>query len=153
MILKRCLTAALLLFVGVSLVVALDLVRPAGEPGPHGPATAARLIVYSFHGATTCPTCRAIEELTRETLATRFADELAAGEIEWRVVDFDAPGNGHYVEDFGLYAAMIVLADGRATPPARWMRLDGVWEHADDRTAFVAYVGNEVSAFLEGERR
>ncbi len=158
MFLRKCQTAALLLFVGVSLVVlALDLAREARPPRPGAdPATAGRaprLIVYSFHGATTCPKCRAIEALTREALRTRFADELAAGDIEWRVVDFDAPGNGHYVEDFGLYAALVVLAEGGSVPPPRWKRLDDVWELTGDRAAFLVYVADEVSAFLAEGRR
>lgn len=43
--------------------------------------------VLSFHTKKRCPTCIAIERLTREVVETQFAEPLADGSLVFRVVD------------------------------------------------------------------
>ena len=159
MILKKIVTGVLLLFVAVSLVVlGLDLIRqgrgaqtPGAEP-PAPPSPSPRTIVYCFHLTTRCPACRAIEAHTFETLQIYFADELARGEIEWQVVDYQAPGREPFVKQFELVTSSVVLVDGPSWPPARWKKLPHVWDYANDPMAFFDYVQKELHGFLhEGQ--
>lgn len=60
--------------------------RPAGKtaestPSPDG------VEVLSFHAKKRCPTCIAIEKLTREVVETQFAGPLSDGSLTLRVVD------------------------------------------------------------------
>ena len=43
--------------------------------------------VLSFHTKKRCPTCVAIEQLTREVIETEFAAQLADGSLALRVTD------------------------------------------------------------------
>lgn len=48
-----------------------------------------RVEVLSFHGKKRCPTCVAIEQLTRQVVETEFAAQLADGSVVFRIVDID----------------------------------------------------------------
>lgn len=58
---------------------AVDSAAPRGD----------RVEVLSFHGRRRCPTCVAIERLTREVVDESFAREVADRRLELRVVEID----------------------------------------------------------------
>ncbi len=154
---KRVVIAALLAFVVVGLVIfGIDLTRRTGStdrPEPDEQAANAKLIVYCFHTTEGCETCRHFKDYTRQTLKTHFAGELERGEIVWRAVPYDAPGNEHFIKDFGLVTSMVVLADPRTSHPTPPKSLVGVWDHKNDQTAFMDYIHTEVNAFLKDEAK
>lgn len=43
--------------------------------------------VLYFHGKQRCVTCRSIEKLTQEVLATDFAKEMKSGQIKFKTID------------------------------------------------------------------
>lgn len=47
-------------------------------------------VVY-FHGLKRCPTCRAIEEETRQLVDSIFADDLKSGSLRFTIVDISTP--------------------------------------------------------------
>lgn len=60
------------------------------NPGPKSAEPASPscgVEVLSFHTRQRCPTCVAIEKLTREVVETDFAAQLANGTLVFRVVD------------------------------------------------------------------
>ncbi len=126
---------------------------PAGaKPAGASAATAEdrHVIAYYFHGAVRCRTCRKIEATAEEVLRERFGDDLNAGRLEWRVVNYDEPANEHFIKDFKLVAPSLVLVglhDGRQD---RFKSLDKVWQYAHDEQLFKVYVRDEVRAFLRG---
>lgn len=62
--------------------------QPAAADSPA--QTPGRVEVLSFHGRQRCPTCRAIEQLTREVVEGEFAREVADGTVVLRVVEIEA---------------------------------------------------------------
>ena len=46
--------------------------------------SALKAVVYYLHTTFRCVTCNEIERLTKTLVETEFADDLAAGRIEWR---------------------------------------------------------------------
>lgn len=56
--------------------------KPAPSESPSD-----RVEVLSFHTRQRCPTCVAIEQLTREVVEADFAAQLADGKLVFRVVD------------------------------------------------------------------
>jgi hypothetical protein len=151
---RSLITAALLLIVAATVGVAVrDEVRQrrtalaktvqTGQMNAAGP----KLIVYYFHTTTRCVSCLKIENLTQFTLESDFPSELAAGLIEWRPVNLDTPGNGHFAKEYGLYTKSVVLSevlDGRET---RWRNLENVWHLLPDPDGFRRYVEEEVRSF------
>lgn len=72
--------------------------------------------VLSFHARKRCPTCTAIERLTRETIETRFATQLADGALALRVVDIGA--QEALADEYGVtWSSLLVVRrkDGRET--------------------------------------
>lgn len=159
---RAAVTVVLLAFVASSLAVLAVKELGDGRPGPDeaqgrkeaaGAASAAgdpEFIAYYFHGATRCLSCRVIESYTRETLETAFGGMLADGTLTWRVVNVSLPENRHFIQDFGLYAPSVVLAqleDGRTV---RWKNLELVWGLLRDKAAFQRYVEEETRRFIAG---
>lgn len=149
--LRYAATGALLAFVAASLAAAVaDVAGLRGTPAAQPPAPEPpgdRLIAYYFHTATRCPTCRAIEALARES----FGPAIDAGEVDWRVVNYQEPANRHFAADFKLLCPSVVLVRARGGEVARWKNLERVWELNDDRAAYVEYARGELAAF-RGER-
>ena len=66
-----------------------DMTQPAvGDRRPD--TSSGRVEVLSFHTRRRCPTCRAIEQLTREVVSKTFARQVADSLLVLRVVEIDA---------------------------------------------------------------
>lgn len=161
---RSVITAVLLLFVAVSaafLIAEQVARRPSADAEPNHsgpaeptdaeakpPASSPKVIAYYFHGNFRCETCRRIEAYAREAVEDAFADELANGTLEWRVVNVEERGNGHYVDDFQLVTRSLVLVAPGSEGPNAWKNLQEVWSLVRDKQAFQQYVRDEVLAFL-----
>jgi len=143
---KNILAVALLLFVAASLVaVAVNRGRDGGAdtaPLPDG------VTVYYFHSKTRCPTCRSIESFAHEAITEGFADALQSGRMKWQVVNYELPGNEHFVEQYHLVAPIVVLVRCEGGEVKESKELPRVWELVDDRDAFIEYVQTETRAML-----
>lgn len=161
----RKITAAGLLAFVVASVAALGIRewrggRNAAGPAP-GPAAQTpgaadpalpedTVIAYYFHRSERCDTCNKMEAYSQAALQSGFAEQLAGGRLQWRVVNYEEPENKHFREDFDLLAPSLVLAamrDGRQT---RFEDLPDIWILVDDQNEFVDYVQRELRGFLEG---
>jgi hypothetical protein len=166
---KTIVTAVLLAFVAVSVAFLVVKERRGAAPETAAPAEGAPAVsgenagdaataravttgtvVYYFHGTRRCPTCRKLEEYTREAIMAAFAGDIEAGTLGWRPVDTDVPGNEHFVKDYVLSTKSVVLSavtDGEET---RWRNLPRIWELVGDKNAYIAYIQSEVRTFQEG---
>ncbi|MFN2377382.1 MAG: nitrophenyl compound nitroreductase subunit ArsF family protein [Candidatus Binatia bacterium] len=122
------------------------------EPAASAPATPAdqahRVIAYYFHTSYRCSSCRTIEAYSREAVETAFARELEDGRLVWKMVDFEAKGNEHFVEDYALFTKSLVLVNEVPGKPAEWKNLEKVWQLLHDKPAFLLYVQEETRAYL-----
>ena len=50
----------------------------------------------------------------------QFAAEAADGRIQWRAIDYQSPGNEHWLADFHLLTGGVVLVQLRDGRPRRW---------------------------------
>lgn len=109
-----------------------------------------KVVVYYFHGNMRCMTCRTIESYAKEAIESEFVDALRDGRLEWRVVNVEAHGNGHFVQDFQLTTRSVVLerlADGKRQD---WKNLDRVWKLVrSDKEDFMKYIQGETGPYLE----
>jgi len=147
-------TWILLLFVAATVgKLVLDAVGeepPPGEPVAEVPVSDGHdtLIVWFIHTDVRCWNCNTIEKLAHETLTERFADELASGAVQWRVVNMDEPGNEHYGEDFALLTSSVVLAETKGEVVEDWKNLSRVWDLVTEEAEFKDYVEKGVRGFL-----
>jgi hypothetical protein len=107
-----------------------------------------KLMVYYFHGAKRCMSCRTIEGYSHDVILTNFADQVESGRIEWQTLNFTNPKNAHFKEDFELYTQSLVLVDMVNGEMKRWKNLKDVWTLLRNKEAFYEYVNDEVTEFL-----
>ncbi|MCB9832125.1 MAG: hypothetical protein H6807_06580 [Planctomycetes bacterium] len=152
--LKRGLGLTLLLFAVVALVVGVYRERAISRAAAEievEKTEAAAVTVFYFHGDERCRTCNKIEAETERVVSTRFAAELASGELVLKVVNFDRPENLHYRDDYQL-AFGTVLVRGRGEEAA-WKNLEEVWDHVNaDPPAFEDYLVANLRQMLESGR-
>jgi hypothetical protein len=106
------------------------------------------LLVYYFHGNKRCPTCRAIEAQSFETIQTEFAASLDRGELVWETLNYDDPSGKDLAKTFDIEAAVVVLAQMKDGAVAKWKRLDEVWGLVGDKPAFAQLIRDEVTRML-----
>lgn len=123
---------------------------PAAKPSPKAPEKKAgfKIIAYYFHGNVRCATCKKLEALSDEAIKTGFPQELKNGVIEWRVVNVEAKGNEHFIEEYKLFSKSLVLVEMDGDKQLKWKNLDKIWELVKDKDAFLKYVQNEVKLYL-----
>lgn len=152
---KKIVQVGLLLFAALAVVVLVS--REIKQPAPDVGATDAAggelprkaVIAYYFHGDTRCPTCRDIEEYSREAIETGFATQLAAGSVEWRVVNYEFPANQHFATEYEIVASTVVVVRTDGGRVADWRNLSRVWELVGEKDALMTYVRQETQAMLD----
>ena len=160
--LKRAIAGVFLLFALASLAtLVVKEVRARNAPPPGvkdaaaGTASSAtgrdHVVAYYLYGNIRCVTCKGMEALTKDTVTTAFAKELADGRLEFRVDNFERPGNEHFSRDFEIIAASALLTEEKGGKVVRWKNLKDIWELNDSKDKFQAYIHKETTAFLSGQ--
>ena len=152
---KNLLTVGLLVFVAAAMVT-IVVREGGGKDSPDTPtvATAAAqlpadgLVAYYFHGEIRCPTCKKIEAYAHESLQAGFPKEWNSGAIAWRVLNYEASANDHYVTEYEIAAPTVVLVRTSHGQPEDWRNLTRVWELAGDKGAFMKYIQEQARALL-----
>ena len=148
---KRIIRILLLLFVAGSIAYLVVNEYVLSRQGTEAKCNEqVEVIVYYFHGARRCVTCRTIESYIAEALKTYFPDDLAAGKLSWEPINVDEPWNNHFIEAYGIATNTAVLADMRNLEAARHKKLDRVWKLVRNKEAFFEYIHREVAGFLSG---
>ncbi|MFA4945205.1 MAG: nitrophenyl compound nitroreductase subunit ArsF family protein [Lentisphaeria bacterium] len=154
--LKKGITGLLLGFVLFSLGYGVGrevtLRQAGGERLAAAPAAAPaeRVAVLYLHGNLRCAGCLAIERMVQETVAARFPDELAAGVVELRTLNFQKVPK--LARCYDVLASTVVVVRIQGGKEVAFRRLDGVWEQLEDPAAFEAYLADAVAAWLPGGR-
>ncbi len=156
--LKTAFTAGLLLFVAAS--IATPIVRhviaarrrsfvdvTAADAAPARPDA---LVVYDFRANVRCAACRTLEACSREVVAQQFPAEAADGRIEWHAIDYQTPGNEHWLSDYQLLTGGVVLVQFRDGRPERWTALTETWNMTADRAGLSKYLEDRIRAFQAG---
>jgi hypothetical protein len=78
-------------------------------------------------------------------LAAGFAEELAKGEVQWRVLNYEHPENRSLVERYQIVAPIVVLSKVKDGTETSWSSLDKVWQLTHDKAEFVRYVREEAN--------
>ena len=150
---------AVVAVIGVLLTLAVfaqNSRRPDSRPA-NAPSTAAkiadqghqpRIIAYYFHGTVRCVTCRKIESLSHDVVASDFAEPLKTGQLEWQVVNVDLPENQHFIRDYQLVTKSLVLVKHEGGKQVGYKNLQKIWTYINSEQAFRAYVKGELQVAL-----
>jgi hypothetical protein len=167
---KKIVTTALLVFVAASISYMIarencicSVPRQVAPPAAMQPQAVPlsdikqaepnqQLIVYYFHGDVRCPTCHKLEGYAKEALDTYFADDLAAGKIQWKPTNIDRPGNEHFVKDYSLVTKSVVVSRVLDGNEVSWKNLDQIWQKVGDKNSYLEYIQDSIIKFLGNER-
>jgi hypothetical protein len=168
---KKIITTALLVFVAASIgyMIAREncvcsVLRQSAPPAAVQPQAVPlsvpgqaepnqQLIVYYFHGDARCATCYKLEQYAKESLDTYFADDLAAGKIQWKPTNVDTSGNEHFVKYYELVSKSVILSKTVDGQEVAWKNLDQIWQLVRDKDKYLAYIRDSVTAFAaEGQK-
>jgi hypothetical protein len=154
--LRQSVTVALLAFAiaatafGVVRIVRDASARPEASEEPAGP----RVVVFYLHGDARCDKCVAMQGYSKAAVESAFAEELAAGDVAFREVNYHEPADAHYATEFDVSSPSLVIARydqaGRRTAH---QNLPRIWDLADDEGQFRQYVIQHVSEALPAEGR
>ncbi len=109
--------------------------------------------MFYFHGKRRCMTCKNIESTAGKVVREQFAEQLKAGTLAWRVVNFEEKGNEHYVKDLGLVGAGVVVARVDKAGKVRDAKnLQKVWQLSRDETGMRKYLMREVGPYLRAQK-
>jgi hypothetical protein len=112
-------------------------------------APAHKIVAMYFHGDVRCATCRKVEAYAKEAVETGFAEQLAAGLVEFRPVNVEREENRHFIQDYQLTNKSVVVADEVDGNVKRWVKLDNVWALVGNHDAYLVYVQDAVRAYVE----
>ncbi len=153
---KSLVTIALLAFVAVSVVALIAKEfgdhSTAAESGTNSTASTVedRVVVYYFHGNARCVTCRTIETYAQQAVEAAFADQLHSGSMEFQVINVETPSTFHFIEDYQLYAPSVVVVRYENNAQVDWKNLDMVWRLTGNKSAFLTYIQDETTVFMQG---
>ena len=148
---KKIMTAILLIFVlaSVAFVIIREVKSSGGNDtsssvGIQTPVAENVLKVYYFHGTQRCFTCNKIEELTKEAINSKFAQELADGKMVFYSINVDEAANEHFIKDFQLATRCVVIQKND-----QFERLDAVWQLVGQPEDFTKYIQDNTARMLE----
>ena len=72
----------------------------------------------------------------------------SSGELVWKVLNYDEPENKHFIKDFGLVSASLVVVEMHEGEPVRFDVLQRAWSLARDEWRFDQYVHQSVLDYL-----
>jgi hypothetical protein len=107
------------------------------------------VVVTYFTTDVRCPSCRKIEDLTRASVESGFADALASGRLVFRSLNTDRPENRHFVDDYNLVSKTVIVSRRVGGRESGWKNLQDVWMKLSSPGDFEAYVRGAIEESLE----
>lgn len=108
-----------------------------------------KLIAYYFHGSYRCPTCRKLEQYSKEAIEDNFKDALSQGKIEFKVINVEDRGNEHFVDDYQLYTKALVISLNKDGKEIKYKNLEKIWDYVGNKDKFFEYINEEINNFLK----
>ena len=109
------------------------------------------LNVVTTHATLRCPTCTTMERLTRELLDESFKDDVAAGKIVFREVNYEQPEVAAFAGEFKVATASVVLVNVQNGEIVTGKNLaDDAWKLYTDAPAFKQMLNEQINAMLQG---
>lgn len=110
-----------------------------------------KTVVYYFRTNVRCVKCKKFESYTQQVIDGQFSEQAKTGELEWKVVNVEVPGNEHFINDYKLVTKSIILSEVKDGEETEYKNLDKIWVLVDDETAFKNYITNQITEFFVSE--
>jgi thiol-disulfide isomerase/thioredoxin len=111
-------------------------------------APAHQVVACYFHRTNRCPTCKKISSYIEEAVEAGFADEIKAGTVKVKMVDFQDAKNKKFTEAYKITGPTLVLMDIHDGKVKAWKPGPKVWSLVGKKTDFFEYVQQELKSYL-----
>jgi|JRYL01.1.fsa_nt_gb hypothetical protein len=109
----------------------------------------AKVLVTYFTTDMRCKTCRILEDLSRRTVQEGFPDEIARGDVLFRVVNTDRAEHHAYVDHYAITNKIVIVSRQRDGQEVEWTPRQDIWLHYDEPAEFFAYVREPIATYLQ----
>ena len=110
-----------------------------------------RVDVVYFHRTQRCYTCLHAEELTRYTVETYFADELASGRVTFQSINVQDAANADIVEKYNNASYLTLCINTVKDGADHIEEVTDIWLVRGDDEAFVEIVKSKIEKSLNRE--
>ena len=108
-----------------------------------------KVIAYYFHGSFRCPTCRKLEQYSKEAIENNFQEAIVSGKLRFEAVNVEDKGNEHFADQYKLYTKSLILSLVKDGKEVRYKNLDKIWTYVREKDKFIAYIKADVDAMLK----
>lgn len=106
--------------------------------------------VLCFHGRQRCATCVAIERETKAVIDERFADAVASGALELRVIDIAQAENEAIADKYEItWSSLVVVGYGNGSEQAENLTEFAFANARSNPDAFRRGLTDKINEFLE----
>ena len=107
-----------------------------------------QVVACYFHRTNRCPTCKKIGSYIEEAVEAGFADEIKAGTVKVKMVDFQDAKNQKLTEAYKITGPTLVLMDVHDGKVKAWKPSPKVWSLVSKKNDFFKYVQQELKSYL-----
>ncbi len=126
---------------------------PAANTNAQADAPPHQVVAIYFHRTVRCPTCKRIGTLAEEAVTKHFADEIKAGTVVFRYVDFQDKQNAALVKAYKIETPTLVLANVFDGQVVRWAPMPKVWQLVAKPAELTSYVQDGVTMYLKQSKQ
>lgn len=107
-----------------------------------------KIEVLYFHATIRCEGCLAIEDFTKKSVKSKFANEIKNGKVVLKSLDFLQPKNEHYQKKYNFYVQTLIISKKVKGKEVKWKNLDKIWDYSSNYQQFQDYVEKEIKNLL-----
>lgn len=108
-----------------------------------------RVLAMYFHRTERCPTCVTMGSYSEEAVKTGFAEQVKQGTVAFYYIDLQDKKNAKLVKGYDVSGPALIVAKIRGKKVKEHKDLEDIWTHVTDKPAFIEYVQENVSAYLD----
>lgn len=112
------------------------------------PAEQEAVVVYLCHGKTRCPTCLKIEASTKNVLERMFADDIRAGRVIVKEVNYELPENRDLLTKYEIIAPTVIMVQVKDGKEVTYRNLMEVWQTVHEPEAFDSLISGNLRELL-----
>jgi hypothetical protein len=112
-------------------------------------APAERVVAMYFHRTERCPTCQKMGSYSEEAVKTGFAEEVKDGSVAFYYIDFQNKKNAKLKKGYEVSGPALIVAKIKGKKVKQFKDLEDIWTNVADKQAFIKYVQENISAYVE----
>ncbi len=108
-----------------------------------------RVVAIYFHRTERCPTCQKMGSYSEEAIKTSFAEQMKDGTVAFYNVDFQDKKNAKLAKGYDVSGPALIVAKIKGKKVKQFKDLEDIWTNVADKQAFIKYVQENISAYIE----